>query len=124
MPQLLSAIPVLAARDVAANTAFWVNVMGFTLTFSVDGFAGVARDDIKLYIGQVDDQRIADNTQAWLIAADIDALFEELSVVLSTDYEDASQPAMTAITDRPWGREFAVRDQAGNCVHIVAGPGE
>ncbi|MDW5324879.1 VOC family protein [Plantactinospora sp. KLBMP9567] len=121
MPELLHAIPVLAARDVPADVAFWVNTLGFGLLFSVDGFAGVARDGVQLYISAVDDQAVADGTQAWIGVADLDGLHAEWTVGVPGSFADPSGPAMTEISDRPWGREFAVRDRAGNCVHFIDG---
>ncbi|GAA4866785.1 hypothetical protein GCM10023222_20500 [Saccharopolyspora cebuensis] len=119
MPKMTAAVPVLTAVDVPAAVEFW-SLLGFTREFAESDFAGVGRDDVTLFICSVDDQVVPDNTQAWVEVHGLDDLHAEWAgALLSTDYRDTSGPAITAISDQPWGREFAVRDRAGNCVHFV-----
>lgn len=120
MAKLTGAVPVLAARDVSGTVDFWTNRLGFIQDFAADDFAGVVRDDVTLYISRVEEQVVSDNTQAWVSVRGLDELYAEWAAVVSTDFGDTSGPAMTEIGERPWGREFAVRDPAGNCVHFVA----
>ncbi len=120
MVKFTGAIPVLTAVDVPAGVAFWVGTLGFEEDFADDGFAGIHRGDVQLFISRTEHQLVADNTSAWVEVLGLDELHAQWSRVLSTDYADASGPAMTAVTDTPWGREFAVRDPAGNCVHFAA----
>nr|AAA93513.1 thymidylate:zeocin resistance protein:NDP kinase fusion protein [Cloning vector pZEO-SG4] len=128
MAKLTSAVPVLTARDVAGAVEFWTDRLGFSRDFVEDDFAGVVRDDVTLFISAVQDQVVPDNTLAWVWVRGLDELYAEWSEVVSTNFRDASGPAMTEIGEQPWGREFALRDPAGNCVHFVAeeqdqGPG-
>nr|5CJ3_A Chain A, Zbm binding protein [Streptomyces pilosus]5CJ3_B Chain B, Zbm binding protein [Streptomyces pilosus] len=118
MAVLLSGVPVLAALDVSTTQKFWIEVLGFTEEFLTEDFGGVSRDGVELFICSVEDQVVPDNTQAWLRVRDIDALHAEWSARVSSDYADASHPAMTAIREVPWGREFGLRDPAGNLVHF------
>lgn len=119
MAGLVGAVPVLVALDVPRTRQFWVDVLGFESDFDVEDFAGISRDDVEIFICSVDDQVVADNTQAWVRCADLDALHAEWSAHLSLDYADASQPAMTEIRAVIWGREFGLRDPAGNLVHFM-----
>ena len=122
MSELREAIPVLAAVDVAATVAFWVDVLGFTRDFEVDGFAGVSRGPVHLYISGTPDQLVPDNTQAWIVSADIEALHASWADRVPAETPDHPAPALTAPARTPWGTfEFALRDPAGNCVHFVAG---
>nr|AIW09265.1 GFP/zeocin fusion protein [Cloning vector pTcHS-Nluc/Orange-G/Zr] len=118
--KLTSAVPVLTARDVAGAVEFWTDRLGFSRDFVEDDFAGVVRDDVTLFISAVQDQVVPDNTLAWVWVRGLDELYAEWSEVVSTNFRDASGPAMTEIGEQPWGREFALRDPAGNCVHFVA----
>nr|BAV58188.1 bleomycin resistance protein/codon-optimized green fluorescence protein fusion protein [Expression vector pHA1001-ble-PeEGFP]BBG06570.1 fusion protein [Expression vector pble-PeEGFP-KE1E] len=120
MAKLTSAVPVLTARDVAGAVEFWTDRLGFSRDFVEDDFAGVVRDDVTLFISAVQDQVVPDNTLAWVWVRGLDELYAEWSEVVSTNFRDASGPAMTEIGEQPWGREFALRDPAGNCVHFVA----
>ncbi|ARZ66005.1 phleomycin/bleomycin binding protein [Streptomyces albireticuli] len=119
MVKFTGAVPVLTAVDVAADVAFWVGTLGFEEDFAEPDFAGVHRGDVHLFISRTEHQIVADNTSAWVEVTDVDALFAEWSRVVSTDYRDTSGPAMTAVGESPAGREFAVRDPAGNCVHFA-----
>ncbi|MEU5127904.1 bleomycin binding protein BLMA [Streptomyces mobaraensis NBRC 13819 = DSM 40847] len=121
MVKFLGAVPVLTAVDVPANVSFWVDTLGFEKDFGDRDFAGVRRGDVRLHISRTEHQIVADNTSAWIEVTDPDALHEEWARAVSTDYADTSGPAMTPVGESPAGREFAVRDPAGNCVHFTAG---
>ncbi|MEW2579739.1 bleomycin resistance protein [Streptomyces syringium] len=120
MVKFTGAVPVLTAVDVLADVAFWVDALGFEEDFADRDFAGIHRGDVQLFISRTEHQVVADNTSAWVEVVGLDALHEEWSRVVSTDYADVSQPAMTEVGDSPAGREFALRDPAGNCVHFAA----
>ena len=123
MSELREAIPVLAAVDVPAAVAFWVDTLGFTRDFEVEGFAGVSRDGVHLYISATPDQLVPDNTMAWLVAGDLDALHAGWAGKVPPETPDHPTPAMTAPAQTPWDTyEFAIRDPAGNCVHFVQAP--
>lgn len=122
MSELREAIPVLAAVDVAGTVAFWVDVLGFNRDFEVDGFAGISRAGVHLYVSGTPDQVVPDNTQAWIVAADIEALHAEWASRVPAETPDHPAPALAPPGRTPWGTfEFALRDPAGNCVHFVAG---
>ncbi|MFJ6808469.1 bleomycin resistance protein [Streptomyces anulatus] len=118
MAALVSGVPVLTALDVPATQRFWTEVLGFTEDFRSGEFGGVSRDGVELFICSVEDQVVPDNTQAWVRVRDVDALHAEWSARVSPDYADPGHPAMTPIGEVPWGREFGVRDPAGNLVHF------
>ncbi|MEU6189626.1 VOC family protein [Nocardia sp. NPDC047038] len=115
---LVGAIPVLTALDVNSNLKFWGSTLGFSITHAGEGFAIVARDDVVLHISAVESQEVPDNTQAWIRVREVDGLFREWSAAVPVGFEKAGA-ALTEILDNPWGREFALRDPAGNCVHFV-----
>jgi hypothetical protein len=120
--RLKSTVPVLTALNVRENVAFWVERLGFTKGIDTEGFASVRRDEIELFICAVDNQLIPDNTQAWVRVSGLELLHAEWAQRISINYGDASGPTMTPIEEQPWGRDFAVRDTAGNCVHFNEPP--
>jgi hypothetical protein len=116
------AVPVLTAVDVAANTTFWVEKLGFDGGIIGDGFAIVRRDDIEIFISSVQDQVVPDNTMAWLRVDNVDDLHAEWSRHVPAE-RDVDGTVITAISEQPWGREFVVIDPTGNCVHVAAALG-
>lgn len=124
MSEMLGAIPVLAAVDMKANVDFWVEALGFTREFETDGFAGLTRDAARVYVSSTPDQLVPDNTMAWVMVRDLDALHAEWAERVPPEDATHPKPAMTPPHDTPWGsREVTVRDPAGNCVHFVDIPG-
>jgi hypothetical protein len=121
-PRFKSAVPVLTAMDVSATVNFWVDKLGFSGGIVSEGFAVIHRDEVEIFMTQVNDQLIPDNTQAWFRVSNLEALYEEWSKKISTNFGDTSGPAITPIKEEPWGREFAVRDTAGNCLHFSEAP--
>lgn len=117
MTRLIGAVPVLTAVDVATDSAFWVERLGFTGGLVDDGFARLRRDDIEIFIAAVSDQVVPDNTMAWLRVTDLDGLHAEWSRLVPADRSEDGT-VVTPISERPWGREFVVIDPAGNCVHV------
>lgn len=117
--RLSMAIPVLTTEDVRATLAWWVGTLGFEEDFAEEDFAGMRRDDVTMYLCHHELRGELNGTQAWVIVTGVDELYAEWSKVVSTDYSDISGPALTGISDQPWGREFALRDPSGNCVHFA-----
>lgn len=116
--RLRTAIPVLTAVDVATATSFWVDTLGFSGGLVDPQFAIVRRDDIELFLTTVETQLIPDNTQAWIRVSDLESLHQEWAGKVPAHFRETSGAAMTPIQSQPWGREFALRDPAGNCVHF------
>lgn len=119
MPKFQYAVPTLGAVDVKRAKKFWVKKLGFKEEFGDSQFAGIRSDDVGLFITRVDDPSAPHNIMAWIIVDDVAELHKQWSAVLSTDYAGTDGPAMTGVGDSPMGREFAVRDTEGNCVHFV-----
>jgi catechol 2,3-dioxygenase-like lactoylglutathione lyase family enzyme len=107
--------PVLMVRDVPASIRFYVERLGFTLTFEdVPGdpkYAGVKRDGVELHLQWHDAKEWEypnDRPTYRFVVQDVDGLFEELRT------RGGLSPT-SEVRDTPWGtREFHVQDPDRN----------
>jgi hypothetical protein len=106
--ELVRAVPVLAAADQDASSAFWT-AAGFDVSpYSAD-FALAFRDGVELHLVDVDGSD-RDRGGAYLHVRDVDATHEA--------WQAAGLP-VSPVRDEPWGmREFHVTDPGGNRVRI------
>ena len=109
-PRIERVQPVLMSRDVAASIRFYVDRLGFAVTFqdapADPRYAGVTRDGAELHLQWHDAGEWAypnDRPTYRFVVRDVDGLWDELRA--------RGVPDMTAVRDAPWGtREFHVRD--------------
>lgn len=105
---------VLAVRDLAASTRYYMDVLGFTRDFgdSSDGWSFLSRDGFKLMLGHCADAMPAGELgdHSWfvyLIVHDVDGFYKEIT---SRGADATSTP-----TSKPWGlREFGIRTPEGH----------
>ncbi len=103
---------VLAVPDLAASTAWWCEVMGFTLSFEAEGWSFLSRGGFALRLGECPDaipvQDLGDHQFfAFVFVEDVDAVHREI----------AAKGAQILVPPRsqPWGyREMAVRTPDGH----------
>lgn len=109
------AVPILPADDLALARAFYVDGLGFQVTFEVSddgriGMLGLARGTIALTI----DAPMSGHGRAACVALEVDnadACFAEWS---------ARVPVLRAPRDEPWGaRTFDLLDPAGNTLFVI-----
>ena len=106
MPQIVASTFVLAVNDLAASKKFYLEKLGFTDDFSVDGWAFLSRGACKLRIGHCPDAIPMTRTQdhswfAYLHVQDASGLYQE---VVQNSVE-----IWHPLADKPWGmREFAI----------------
>lgn len=114
MPQIINSRCVLAVRDLAAATQFYMDVLGFQRDCGdgVDGWSFLSRNGFRLMLGECRDATPAGELgdHSWfvhLIVDDVDRLHDE---VASRGAEILSKPQT-----RPWGlREFVLRTPDGH----------
>ena len=114
MAQILESRSVLAVRDLAASTRFYVDVLGFRRDFGdgSDGWSFLSRDSCRGMLGACPDaapaSTLGDHAYvAYLVVDDVDHLYEELSARLA-------EPVAAPVTE-PWGlREFGIRTPDGH----------
>lgn len=97
---------VLAVKDLAVETDYYLKKLGFVRDFTVPGWEFLSFGDFKVMLGECADAMLAVDTGdhsyfAYVLAEDVDAVFEEFKI---NGAQFNSEPA-----DKPWGlREFAV----------------
>lgn len=109
---------VLAVRDLAASTRFYIDRLGFHRDFgdASDAWSFLSRDAFKVMLGECPDEvpaaEIGNHSYvAYLLVDDVDGLHADLV--------RRGVPEMTAPTDEPWGlREFAIRTPDGHRIRF------
>jgi uncharacterized glyoxalase superfamily protein PhnB len=105
---------VLAVRDLAASTHYYMDVLGFKRDFgdSSDGWSFLSRDGFKLMLGHCRDAMPASELgdHSWFVyltVQDVDGLYKEIT--------SRGADATSAPTSQPWGlREFGIRTPEGH----------
>lgn len=106
MSEITACTFVLAVNDLAASKAFYIEKLGFTEDFSVDGWAFLSRGACQLRIGDCPDAVPMSRSQdhswfAYLHVRDAAGLFQE--------YVSNGVSIWHRLADQPWGfREFAI----------------
>src|SRR5919106_3792257 len=118
MTRIVDSRCVLAVRDLAASTRFYIDVLGFTRDFGdgTDGWSFLSRDNFKVMLGECPNEKpaseLGDHSYvAYLIVEDIDALHAELVA--------RGAPTISPPIDEPWGlREFGIRTPDGHRIRF------
>lgn len=113
MPKIISSRSVLAVRDLAVSTRFYMEVLGFQRDFGdgSDGWSFLSRDNFRVMLGECRDALPASDLgdHSWyvyLTVEDVDGLYAEVR----GGAEILSPPA-----SKPWGlREFVIRTPDGH----------
>lgn len=103
--------PVLPVRNVSESIAYYVNKLGFKLSFKDDGedpkYAGVVRDGIGIHLQWHDENDWKEGMDSSLLRIyvdEVEALFEEYKTQ-SVFHEN------TSVRQTPWGTmEFGLYD--------------
>lgn len=103
---------VLAVKDLDASEAYFVDKLGFTVRFRVDGWVFLSLQGFHVMLGHCADDLSAAETNnhsyfAYVNCDGIDEIFQE--------YKDRGVDFTHEVTDKPWGlREFGVRTPEGH----------
>ena len=74
---------------------FYVKHLGFTITWQVQGGAGIRRGDVAINLVENNNREWLENTSLSIGVADLDAFYEEIKAI----------PARVgALEQKPWGR--------------------
>jgi catechol 2,3-dioxygenase-like lactoylglutathione lyase family enzyme len=109
------AVPILPADDLSIAKAFYVDRLGFRVTFEASedgrtGLLGLERGTIQLTIDSPMDGH-GRNACVSLLVEDADAYYREWS---------AAATVLRAPRDEDWGgRTFDLLDPAGNTIFVV-----
>ncbi len=118
-PRLLGAHPQLFVADVEASCRFFVEKLGFELSFTYGEppfYALIYQDDARLNLRFVHSPVLDRREEPDLLAASIPV--ENLKE-LYLEYKAAAVPLHQGLKNQPWGkRDFIVRDPDGNLIHF------
>ena len=120
MPRLTQITPKVPVSDIAASAAFFVDVLGFTCPFHVEGHAYVQRDEVALRLIAPGPDKTLDHPNeqihCYINVTDIDALFAEWEPALIAH----PTARVTRPEDKPWGmRQFDLL--SGGCLQLSFG---
>jgi uncharacterized glyoxalase superfamily protein PhnB len=97
---------VLAVKDLAIETSYYIDNLGFTKDFDAPGWSFLSLDDFKVMLGECADEMTASDTgnHSWyahVIVEDVDALYQDLI--------KRGAKILSSIENKPWNiREFSV----------------
>jgi uncharacterized glyoxalase superfamily protein PhnB len=113
MAQIIASRCVLAVRDLAVSTRYYIDVLGFTKDpIDAEGWSFLTRDVFQVMLGECPDQRpageLGDHSYfAYWNVEGVDELYREF---VAKGALVSSEP-----TDKPWGlREFGLRTPDGH----------
>ncbi|HEV7921776.1 MAG TPA: VOC family protein [Thermoanaerobaculia bacterium] len=109
---------VLAVRNLAESTRFYMDVLGFRRDFGdgSDGWSFLSRDNFRVMLGECADAipagDLGDHSYfAYLIVEGVDAFHRELV--------ERGVNVISRLADKPWGlREFGIRTPDGHRITI------
>jgi len=118
MVRVLGCRTVLAVRDLARSTRFYLDVLGFQRDFGdgSDGWSFLSRGDFRVMLGECPDERPASELGnhsyvAYVLVEGVDQLYAEL---VGRGAVIPSAPAT-----KPWGlREFGVHTPDGHRIQF------
>ena len=119
MPRITNSRCVLAVRDLAVSTRFYVEVLGFKRDFGdgSDGWSFLSRDGFRVMLGECRDATPAGELgdHSWFVYLNVEGVDQLHAEVAARGAEILSRPAT-----KPWGlREFVLRTPDGH--RIVCG---
>ena len=123
-PQLLGAHPQLFVSDVESSCRFFVEKLGFTVSFKYGKpvfYALVQRDSACLNLRYVHAPVLNREVDGDLLSASIPAGNVK---ALYSEYLSVRAPMAQRLKKQPWGAEdFIVRDPDGNLIHFAQSVG-
>ncbi|HJT73182.1 MAG TPA: VOC family protein [Chitinophaga sp.] len=110
---LTKLIPKIFYSDIAVGLKFFIEGLGFELTYNDDSLYIVKRDQILLLLVIDEEPGKTDRPEIRIETDDIQAIYQEIK----TNHPEILHPNLNHIKNQPWGlREFAVLDPTTVCV--------
>jgi uncharacterized glyoxalase superfamily protein PhnB len=114
MPRIIDSRCVLAVRDLALSTRFYMDVLGFRRDFGdgSDGWSFLSRDGFKVMLGQCPDalpaRELGDHS--WFVHLLVDGADQ-----LCAEFAEKGAEVLSPPETKPWGlREFSIRTPDGH----------
>ena len=103
---------VLAVKDLAIETDYYLNKLGFERDFTAPGWEFLSFGDFKVMLGECPDEMTAEETgnHSWYVHAlveNVDEIYEE--------FIERGAQILSKMENKPWGiREFSVLTPDGH----------
>ena len=103
---------VLAVKDLEKTESYFLDKLGFSVRFRVDGWSFLSLGGFHVMLGHCPDELAARDTHehsyfAYVNCEDIDEIYR--------DYQQRGAEIFQVISDKPWGlREFGVATPEGH----------
>ena len=111
-PKIIGSRYVLAVNDLTKSSEFYKNKLGFQTLWEGNGWNFLARDNIKIMLGECPDEKPAAEINchsyfAYLEVENIDELYNE--------YQLKKIEILSSLENKPWGqKEFSIRTIDGH----------
>ncbi|MCH4811865.1 VOC family protein [Vreelandella neptunia] len=112
MFEVTSTQHVLAVKDIESTERYFLDKLGFSVRFRVEGWSFLSLDSFHIMLGHCPDEVPARDTRehayfAYINCVDIDEIYR--------DYQKRGAEIFQVIADKPWGlREFGVATPEGH----------
>jgi uncharacterized glyoxalase superfamily protein PhnB len=118
MAQIVNSRCVLAVRDLAISTRYYLDVLGFQKeSIEAPGWSFLTRDTFRVMLGECPDEKPAGElgNHSWFVYWNVEGIDDLFAELLAKGAVVTSHP-----TDKPWGlREFGLTTPDGH--RIVCG---
>lgn len=111
-PNVIQTRHVLAVKDLTVSARYFLETLGFTRDFTVEGWEFLSLGNFKVMLGECPDEVHASETGnhsyfAHILVEDVDSLFQT--------YQHRAAEFLFHVRDQPWGlREFGVKTPDGH----------
>ncbi|MEM6299203.1 MAG: VOC family protein [Bacteroidota bacterium] len=106
------AAPVLASLNMRRTLDFYVEKLGFQISYDDANYGIVHRDQVELHFWKCEDPIHPQNTSCYVYVKEINTLYAEMKAA------EVIHPNGT-LTDQPWGiLEFSILDIDGNLIRF------
>ncbi len=121
MPQLIGIAPIFNVRDVKKTAEYYRDTLGFRILNAVGEppvYAMVERDGCQVHFGKADGDVVHTNAGSRTIGSDCVIWVPEIEVFFA-ELQSKGVDIVQEIVQRPYGREFIVRDCDGRKIMVV-----
>jgi predicted enzyme related to lactoylglutathione lyase len=103
MPRIMNSRCVLAVRDLATSTRFYMDVLGFQRDFgdSSDGWSFLSRDGFRVMLGECGDATPAGELgdHSWFVYLTVEGVDQ-----LHCEVARGGAEILSVLTAKPWGQ--------------------
>jgi catechol 2,3-dioxygenase-like lactoylglutathione lyase family enzyme len=107
------AIPVLPSLNFDASLKFYVEKLGFNLSFRTEDRLALEKNGLEIHFWPCEDKQIPAASGCFVVVRNIEPLYEEYR-------QQGVVHPKGALEDKPWGmRQFSMLDGDGNLIQFA-----